>query len=83
MFANYPDIYCIFSLAKSHTVPHYLDSDCRYGRITEDGGNGENERQGRKNQKLGFHRDAGDGAAPGLYLQVARMKAGGLTKSWV
>src|SRR5262245_49984542 len=33
--------------------------------------------------KLGFHRDSGDGAARGLYLQVAKMKAGGLTKSWV
>jgi integrase len=33
--------------------------------------------------KLGFHRDGGDGAARGLYLQVAKMKAGGLTKSWV
>jgi integrase len=36
-----------------------------------------------KIMKLGFHRDAGDGAARGLYLQVARMKGGGLTKSWV
>jgi integrase len=36
-----------------------------------------------KIKKLGFHRDAGDGAARGLYLQVAEMKAGGLTKSWV
>ena len=29
----------------------------------------------------GFHRDGGDGAARGLYLQVAKTKAGGLTKS--
>src|SRR5262245_53561864 len=33
--------------------------------------------------KLGFHRDGGDGAARGLYLQVTKLKAGGLTKSWV
>src|SRR5215471_13014044 len=36
-----------------------------------------------KINKLGFHRDAGDGAARGLYLQVSKLKAGGLTKSWV
>jgi Arm DNA-binding domain len=36
-----------------------------------------------KIKKLGFHRDGGDGAARGLYLQVAKMRAGGLTKSWV
>jgi integrase len=36
-----------------------------------------------KIKTLGFHRDAGDGAARGLYLQVAKMTAGGLTKSWV
>ena len=36
-----------------------------------------------KIKKRGFHRDAGDGAARGLYLQVAPMKAGGFTRSWV
>jgi hypothetical protein len=29
IFARYPDIYCIFSLAKSRTVPHYRDFGCR------------------------------------------------------
>jgi hypothetical protein len=25
---DYPDIYCIFGLAKSHAVPHYLQTNC-------------------------------------------------------
>lgn len=33
--------------------------------------------------KIGFHRDGGAGAARGLYLQVAKKVAGGVTRSWV
>jgi integrase len=36
-----------------------------------------------KIKKRGFHRDNGDGAARGLYLEVAPRVAGGITKSWV
>src|SRR5450759_1860623 len=36
-----------------------------------------------KIKATGFHRDGGDGAARGLYIQVAKKVAGGITKSFV
>lgn len=36
----------------------------------------------QKITKLGYHRDRGDGAARGLYLQVVPAADGGLIKSW-
>src|SRR5450759_1351286 len=36
-----------------------------------------------KIKATGFHRDGGDGAARGLYIQVAEKVNGGITKSWV
>ncbi len=38
-----------------------------------------------KIKEVGYHRDTGDGAARGLYLQVTpgHGKAGGVSRSWI
>jgi hypothetical protein len=36
----------------------------------------------KKLEKIGYHRDRGDGAVPGLYLQIVGGRDGTVSKSW-